>query len=116
MELKSMYKTPLSLSPIAAALLISAPLSVNAYAEESASNDVERIVVTGTRRNDRTVAESTVPVDVLDSDTITATGQLEVSQILSALLPSFNYPQATIADGTDHSRPAVLRGLSHCSL
>ena len=107
-----MYRIPLSLSPIAAALLVTAPVSVNAIAEETAANDVERIVVTGTRRNDRTVAESTVPIDVLDADTITATGQLEVSQILSTLLPSFNYPQATIADGTDHSRPAVLRGLS----
>ncbi len=113
MERNTSKTNILNLTPLAAALLISPPLfSSKVHAEESVNNDVERIMVTGTRRNDRTVSESTVPVDILDQETITATGQLEVSQILSSLLPSFNYPQATINDGTDHSRPAVLRGLS----
>jgi len=73
---------------------------------------VERIIVTGSRRNDRTVSESIVPVDVLSAEDMAKTGQLEVSQVLSNLVPSFNYPNATIADGTDHARPAVLRGLA----
>jgi len=81
-------------------------------AEETAKKDVERILVTGSRRNDRTVSDSSVPVDVISLDDMVSTGQLEVSQILSTLVPSFNYPHASIADGTDHSRPAVLRGLA----
>ncbi len=81
-------------------------------AETEADAPIEKIAITGSRRNDRTVAESTVPVDVLDIDDLVSTGQLEVSQILANLVPSFNYPNAAIADGTDHSRPAVLRGLA----
>lgn len=74
--------------------------------------NVEVISVTGTRRSLRTVAESTVPVDVITSESMTSTGQLEISQVLNTLIPSFNYPSATLADGTDHARPAVLRGLA----
>lgn len=81
-------------------------------AEETAKKNVERIIVTGSRRNDRTVSDSSVPVDVINLDDMVTTGQLEVSQILSTLIPSFNYSHASIADGTDHSRPAVLRGLA----
>ena len=32
--------------------------------------------------------------------------------MIQAVAPSFNFPRATIADGTDHIRPATLRGLS----
>ncbi|WDE14615.1 TonB-dependent receptor plug domain-containing protein [Thalassomonas haliotis] len=81
-------------------------------AQEQAESEVERIIVTGTRRNDRTVSESTVPIDVVNIEDMTTTGQLEVSQVLSTLIPSFNYPHAAVADGTDHARPAVLRGLA----
>jgi len=92
-----------------------ATLSVSSFAvedEAAKESSVERIIVTGSRRNDRTVAESTSPVDVINIDSMAATGQLEVSQILSNLLPSFNYPKATLNDGTDHSAPATLRGLA----
>jgi len=92
-----------------------ATISVSAFSTEEASakeESIERIMVTGSRRNDRTVAESTSPVDVINIDSMAATGQLEVSQILSNLLPSFNYPKATLNDGTDHSSPATLRGLA----
>jgi len=81
-------------------------------ADATVKSDVERIIVTGSRRNDRTVSDSSVPVDVINLDDMVTTGQLEVSQILSTLVPSFNYPHSSIADGTDHSRPAVLRGLA----
>ncbi|WP_426360526.1 TonB-dependent receptor plug domain-containing protein [Pseudocolwellia sp. HL-MZ19] len=94
----------LSVSAIPAFEIQAAPA-----AEEA---NVERIIVTGSRRNDRTVSESMVPIDVLSADDIAKTGQLEVSQVLSNLVPSFNYPNATVADGTDHARPAVLRGLA----
>jgi len=81
-------------------------------AEKQATKDVERIIVTGSRRNDRTVSDSSVPVDVISLEDMVTTGQLEVSQVLSSLIPSFNYPHTAIADGTDHARPAVLRGLA----
>ena len=101
---------------ISAAVTAALGISHNAIAAETEQTpklqDVEVISVTGTRRSLRTVAESTVPVDVITSESMTSTGQLEISQVLNALVPSFNYPSATLADGTDHARPAVLRGLA----
>ncbi|MDQ3078521.1 MAG: TonB-dependent receptor [Pseudomonadota bacterium] len=70
------------------------------------------IVVTGTRRTDRTVADSPVPVDVISAESLTTTGFTEVNRALTQEVPSFNFPQPSIADGTDVIRPATLRGLS----
>jgi iron complex outermembrane recepter protein len=70
------------------------------------------IIVTGTRRTDRTVADSPVPIDVISSEAITNTGATETNKILNQLVPSFNFPQPAIADGSDALRPATLRGLS----
>jgi iron complex outermembrane receptor protein len=72
----------------------------------------QAIIVTGTRALGRTVADSPVPVDVIGSDAITNTGQTETNRILNQLVPSFNFPQPSIADGSDALRPATLRGLS----
>ncbi|HEY0164718.1 MAG TPA: TonB-dependent receptor, partial [Sphingomicrobium sp.] len=70
------------------------------------------IVVTGTRRTNRTVADSPVPIDVIGSEAIGNSGQTETNRILNQLVPSFNFPQPSIADGSDALRPATLRGLS----
>jgi iron complex outermembrane recepter protein len=70
------------------------------------------VVVTGTRVSDRTIAESLSPIDVVLESTLRASGTPEVNQQLSRLLPSFNFPRPSITDGTDHIRPAQLRGLS----
>ena len=72
----------------------------------------ETIIVTGTRRTDRTLAESPVPIDVISSEALTETGFTEVNRVLNQLVPSFNFPQPSITDGTDVIRPATLRGLS----
>jgi iron complex outermembrane receptor protein len=78
--------------------------------EALASGDT--IIVTGTRRTDRTLAESPVPIDVISSEALTETGFTEVNRVLNQLVPSFNFPQPSITDGTDVIRPATLRGLS----
>jgi iron complex outermembrane receptor protein len=90
------------------------PFAQANVAEQSkqAKENIEVISVTGTRRSLRSIAESTVPVDIITSNDMMSTGQLEISQVLANQIPSFNYPSATIADGTDHARPAVLRGLA----
>ena len=69
------------------------------------------IVVTGTRRSNRTVADSPVPVDVVSAETLSHNGHTEINRALAAEVPSFNFPQPSIADGTDVIRPATLRGL-----
>lgn len=75
-------------------------------------NQGTQIIVTGTRRSDRTLADSPVPVDVIGSEQLTQSGAGETNKILNQLVPSFNFPQPSIADGTDALRPASLRGLS----
>ncbi|HEX8402642.1 MAG TPA: TonB-dependent receptor [Allosphingosinicella sp.] len=89
---------------------VAAPETANSTEDKPAPD--ETIIVTGTRRNDRTVSDSPVPVDVIGADAITNTGQTETNRILNQLVPSFNFPQPSIADGSDALRPATLRGLS----
>jgi iron complex outermembrane receptor protein len=56
-------------------------------------------------------AQKAVPVDILTSKQIEATGLSETMQVIQALAPSFNFPRPTITDGTDSVRPATLRSL-----
>jgi iron complex outermembrane receptor protein len=73
---------------------------------------LQEIAVIGTRAAERTSTEAPVPVDVLTATEIKQTGRTETAQIIQSLAPSFNFPRATIGDGTDHTRPATLRGLA----
>lgn len=82
-----------------------------AQAEESSENDAA-IIVTGTRRTDRTIADSPVPVDVLSGADLLNSGTTETNRLLNQLVPSFNFPQPSLTDGTDSLRPATLRGLA----
>jgi len=108
---KSMYIASFSL-----AALSGAPGRAQEVPPAAAETDEalpgSEIIVTGTRRTDRTVADSPVPVDVIGNDAILNSGQTETNKILNQLVPSFNFPQPSIADGTDALRPATLRGLS----
>ena len=96
-------------APVAAQQAPAPEPSVAAAAE---ADPASTIIVTGTRRTDRTVADSPVPIDVIGTDAIVNTGATETNKILNQLVPSFNFPQPAIADGSDALRPATLRGLS----
>lgn len=89
--------------------LPAAPGFAQATAEAEAASDT--IIVTGTRRADRVIADSPVPVDVIGGAALTQTGVPETARALRDLVPSFNFPQPSITDGTDVIRPATLRGL-----
>jgi len=69
------------------------------------------IVVTGTRRTDRTVTESAVPVDVFDAATLAAQAPSDMNSVLRNLVPSFNVGRFTTSDGSAFVRPPTLRGL-----
>jgi iron complex outermembrane receptor protein len=73
--------------------------------------NLDQVVVTGSRSTDRTVLEAPVAIDVISSAEIRATGLTETSQIIQMLAPSLNFPRPSVNDGTDHVRPATLRGL-----
>ncbi|NNM75347.1 TonB-dependent receptor [Sphingomonas sp. ID1715] len=100
--------SPLALSaqPVFAQAVVSA-------ADDNAPADADAtIVVTGTRRADRTLADSPVPVDVITAESLTTSGYTETNRLLNQQIPSFNFPQPSITDGTDVVRPATLRGLN----
>ena len=99
---------------VVSATLLAAMLPPAAHAQggtPAAEEPLEVIIVTGTRRLDRTVAESTAPIDVVDAQVLANQGYSEPNKILNSLVPSFNFPQPSITDGTDVIRPATLRGL-----
>jgi iron complex outermembrane recepter protein len=89
-------------------------LATPAWGQDAAPVDdaeAPQIIVTGTRSTGRTVEDSPVQVDVLTAEALSNGGQVETNRILSKLVPSFNFPQPAIADGSDALRPATLRGL-----
>ena len=72
----------------------------------------QEVVVLGTRAQDRTVVNSPVPIDVITAKDIEQSGFTQTTDLLKALIPSYNAPEASITDGSDHVRPATLRGLN----
>jgi len=80
--------------------------------EDDDAGTLDLIVVTGTKVSDRTVAESTAPIDIITPETLKSTGTPDLATALSRALPSLNFPRLAISDGSDAVRPAQLRGLS----
>ncbi len=101
------------LSPLALAASPAFAQAVATAADDPASGDAnDTIIVTGTRRADRTVADSPVPIDVITAESLSTSGFTETNRLLNQAVPSFNFPQPSITDGTDVVRPATLRGLN----
>ncbi|MBA3879772.1 MAG: hypothetical protein C0500_08655 [Sphingobium sp.] len=99
------------------ALLIASPASAQTAPDSappppSAAEEQPVVIVTGSRFATRTVADSPVPIDVIGGEQLELSGATETNKILNQLVPSFNFPQPSLTDGTDSTRPATLRGLS----
>ncbi len=89
-----------------------ASLWSTASAAQTPNAEVAEIVVTGTRTEGRTRLESLAPVDVLSASALARQGNgAELAQALANLTPALDFPRPAISDGSDHVRPAVLRGL-----
>ena len=110
-----------SLSTLSSAVIFSLSISTSAFAQQSQANsddaeyseqDAEQILILGSRRPGRSVVESNVPIDLIDEDTLQAGGFSDVSRQLQNVVPSFNYYQPSLVDGTEHIKPASLRGLA----
>ncbi len=78
---------------------------------EEAVAELTTVVVGSRSLRPRTNVESPVPVDVISSKDLLATGQIEPAQQIQFTAPSFVSNRQTVADGTDHIDPASLRGL-----
>ena len=107
----------LSVTTSGLALLIASPASAQTAPDPappppSAAEEQPVVIVTGSRFATRTVADSPVPIDVIGGEQLELSGATETNKILNQLVPSFNFPQPSLTDGTDSTRPATLRGLS----
>ncbi len=109
---RSAAKAPFMIALLALSTLPPLPAQTAPTMARNAPVKMEAVVATGSRFNDRTVFESPVPIDVITRAEMEQGGYTEVSQMLQALVPSFNFPRPALTDGTDHIRPATLRGLA----
>jgi iron complex outermembrane recepter protein len=76
------------------------------------SGELNRVIVVGSRSaTSRSSTQTPVPVDVITSRELTLTGQVEPTQMINFVAPSYNSSRQTVADGTDHIDPATIRGL-----
>ncbi len=73
---------------------------------------LDQIVITGSRRSNRTQTETAVPVDVIGMRQVGQTSaRFDVTSLLNASAPSFNFNKQSGSDGADHIDLATLRGL-----
>ena len=97
-------------------ILALASLSLPTAAAEPILKDGENldsVVVLGTRRNDVTALESAAPVDVITQQQLLNSGATTLGQALASLNPSFTFPQNTNgAFAQEVPAGASLRGLA----
>jgi iron complex outermembrane receptor protein len=76
------------------------------------SGDLNRVIVVGSRSSiSRSRTQTPVPIDVITNRELNLTGQVEPTQMINFVAPSYNSNRQTVADGTDHIDPATIRGL-----
>jgi iron complex outermembrane recepter protein len=95
-------------------------LSMNAASAQStpaaagnaaSASELSELIVTGTRRLDRTVAESSAPIDVISGTDLASYPSASMLDTLSNLVPSFIVGQNSISDASSFVRSPSLRGL-----
>lgn len=102
----------LGFASVVALSCMAAPAFAQSAPQEDATT-VDEIVVTGTRTVGRTRLDTIAPVDVISGEVLTRQGTgTELAAALAASAPSINFPRPAISDGSDHVRPATLRGLA----
>ncbi|MEO8104527.1 MAG: TonB-dependent receptor plug domain-containing protein, partial [Betaproteobacteria bacterium] len=78
---------------------------------QPAPPSTDEIVVTGTRRTDRTVTTSASPIDVISSAELTSQPAANVLDTIKNIVPSFFVGQNSISDASTFVRAPSLRGL-----
>ncbi|MBB5608989.1 MULTISPECIES: TonB-dependent siderophore receptor [unclassified Janthinobacterium] len=107
--------TPLRTIVLACAMLGAAPVWADdtpPAASEAASN-IDQVTVVGSRARNRTVFDSSVPIDrfgTREVDNALASG--DVGAALQALSPSINFPRIESSGASDSVRGIQLRGLA----
>ena len=99
------------LQPFSTIVTVAVNQTTTADATLSTTATGEDIVVVGSRAGGRSKLSTAVPVDVITAKELKSYGQVDATQILTYVAPSFQSARQTVTDGTDHIDPAGLRGL-----
>ncbi len=108
-------KTRLSSAVRTALFATAAILPVAAQAQtapQDGARQLDAVIVTGTRRVDRSQFDTLSPVDVISQEELRAVESSDLNDVLAQLVPSFTVQRLPMADGQVFVRPAGLRGLS----
>lgn len=83
----------------------------NAWSQEAAADQIDEVVVTGTRRAGVTLTESATPVDVVSGETLQRQGASDLNDALKTTVVSLNVQKFVAQDASAFVRPFSLRGL-----
>jgi len=113
MQIGHRRKVLLAFASTSALFIASSAFAQTTPSPTDDTTEVGEIIVTGTRTVGRSRLDSIAPVDVISGETLTRSGTgTETATALAATAPSINFPRPSISDGSDHVRPATLRGLA----
>lgn len=97
--------------PISAVAIVLPGLTSVAQAQQGSQEAIEEIVTTGTRRAQRSAADSSVPIDVISGQEFENMGTADLNDMLKTAIPSYNIERQSISDAATLVRPATMRGL-----
>jgi iron complex outermembrane receptor protein len=107
--MKPFTPTKLALA-ISAQLALTAGVAPLAIAQENSA--LEEVVITGTRREARSVYDSAAPIDVISGDDFVNQGGTDMTDLIRNVVPSYNVNSQPISDAASVIRPANMRGLA----
>lgn len=85
--------------------------TLNVVLSEEGGQNLDEVVVTGTRTAPRSNTTSALPIDVLSSKDLTSTGQASFDKALQYKIPSFNTVQTPVNDATSLLDPYEIRNM-----
>ena len=88
------------------------PVAQPAVEDENTEVEGTAITVVGSRGKPRTDVDRPVPVDIVNSEELAATGQTDLGQQVQFTSPSFNSAKYGVNGATNFADPASLRGLA----
>lgn len=95
-----------------AALIGAAPAAFAQQGTQPAASEAsDVVVVTGTRRTDRSATDSASPVDVIGGSELADQPAINLLDVVRNVVPSFYVPQNAISDASTFVRAPSLRGL-----
>ena len=95
-----------------AALIGAAPAAFAQQGTQPAASEAsDVVVVTGTRRTDRSATDSASPVDVIGGPELAGQSAINLLDVVRNVVPSFYVPQNAISDASTFVRAPSLRGL-----